>query len=477
MTAKFKKDVLYAGKWRLPDGRDFVVTREEIAHFSQRARDMQAAGLSIPLAWEHQDDAKPMTAAEKKANSAKFNCGWQSDVLPSGNLMETVFEVPVADDAARLPAARFISPEIQNDFVDGTGRLWPGPSITHYAVTARPVQIPQGTFTPVSLSHGRVRLSLEAWDGYDSVRLGADMPFPKKKKKPPVEDDADVTPEADDEGEPQGGQDDDTGAGDDLPGGGDDDADTGIPGADDDGDGDVDDIGEGDDDGNLGLAGGGSSQDARVSELIAHLAEMEHPLVLPPDTDASNLIDRLDTAVLTALAHQGKNPNGEDDEDQDGPGNNNNPNQYTDAAMSTPVMMSQNALTKQVVKLHKKDLDSRIEKLANSGRITRKLAKELQTELTTVRLSLDGDGEPTMALDKNGKAQPCKLVNRIEAYEALDAGMAFTDDDAVRLSLEDLPSDATGTPEDNKKAVEECIQTMSRGAAGRARTKTKKDAE
>ena len=167
--ARFHKDALYSGTFRLADGRKFVCEPHEIEHYARRLKDMVAAGLGVPLSWEHQG-VQPMTAAERRAARAKHVLGWADDATPRGGILDAAFEVPVEADAELMPAVRFISPEITTDFVDGTGRLWPGKSITHFAVTARPVQPGQKAFQraeAATLSLHRVRLSLGDFDMAD----------------------------------------------------------------------------------------------------------------------------------------------------------------------------------------------------------------------------------------------------------------------------------------------------------------------
>ena len=167
--ARFRKDALYAGQWHLPDGRVFRCTPADLRHYRRRAKDMLAAGLSIPVCWNHQDVA-PVTAAERMALRERNTLGWVEDAHDAGPL-EFDIEAPVESDADRLKAVRFVSPEIQTDFRDGTGRLWPGKSITHVAVTGRPVQTGQRPFARLShTQNGQpIRLSLE---GY---RMAEDM--------------------------------------------------------------------------------------------------------------------------------------------------------------------------------------------------------------------------------------------------------------------------------------------------------------
>lgn len=169
----FEKDVLYPGRYRLADGRTVEYSRDDVAHLKQRLKDMAAAGIQVPVAWEHVDEAKPQTAEQRASNRAKWNLGFtlDADETTDGFLVAKV-DVPGEEDAKRLPSVRFASPEIVENFTDGTGKVWPGKSITHIAVTPRPVQHNQQPFKSVQLSGGVVRLSLTDRVGGDdqSVR-------------------------------------------------------------------------------------------------------------------------------------------------------------------------------------------------------------------------------------------------------------------------------------------------------------------
>ena len=170
---KFTKDVLYPGTYRLADGRKVTYTREDCRHLAQRLADMKAAGLGVPVCWEHQD----VEPADRLAHRAKGTLGWadEAKVAPDGYL-EFGVDVPVQADADRMPAVRFVSPEISTDWTDGTGRLWPGKSITHLAVTPHPVQPGQKPFAARLSRGGKVS---------DKVRLslGDVMPDEKDDKK------------------------------------------------------------------------------------------------------------------------------------------------------------------------------------------------------------------------------------------------------------------------------------------------------
>lgn len=185
--AAFTKDVLYPGRYQLADGRWVEYTPDDSAHLAKRMKDMLAAGLSVPMAWEHQEIA-PAGKAQLSAwleKRERGTCGWAEDATVDGEgILGFKVEVPVAEDAKRMPAIRFVSPEIAEDYRDGTGKVWPGKSITHIAVTSRPVQPGQRPFQRLSQGQGgengkRVRLSL------GDFTMADESDKPEGGKKPP----------------------------------------------------------------------------------------------------------------------------------------------------------------------------------------------------------------------------------------------------------------------------------------------------
>ena len=197
--ATFEKDILYPGQVQPPD-LDGSVTftaenaasgvtndgRISVPFLAARMKEMIDAGLQIPVSWEHQPTAKPLTARERneqRAELAKLTLGHatMADMHPEGFASARV-EIPVDEDAKRLRAIRFVSPAIDWDVQDGNGKLWPGPSITHLAATPRPVQHRQKPFQPVKLSQAAtpkrpaIRLSLGSY-----IQLG-ESPMADVKK-------------------------------------------------------------------------------------------------------------------------------------------------------------------------------------------------------------------------------------------------------------------------------------------------------
>lgn len=181
--AKFWKDVLKPGRYLLKNGTVSEFTDADCAHLSRRVGEMLGAGLSIPLVWGHQPGVHAVTPGEQLALDVKSTLGWLegADLTPDGRA-RVLSEVPLEEDARRLGPIRFCSPEILTDWTDGTGRLWPGRSITHVAVTARPVNPDQRPFIPAPPYDG-------AWLSLDDIvtegRKMPDEPPDKGEKKPP----------------------------------------------------------------------------------------------------------------------------------------------------------------------------------------------------------------------------------------------------------------------------------------------------
>lgn len=169
--AIYTKDVLYPGAYRLPDGRRVNYSRQEVERLAKRANEMLAHGLHIPVCWEHQDGIR-VSRAERLADRARLNLGHvvAARAHPEG-FLEIDIDVPNDEDAKRLPSARFVSPQFEFDITDSDDRKWDGRSLTHVAVTPRPVQHRQQPFRPKAqealgvVSRAVERLSLDGYLG------------------------------------------------------------------------------------------------------------------------------------------------------------------------------------------------------------------------------------------------------------------------------------------------------------------------
>lgn len=184
--ASVVKDILYGGTYTLADGRKFVCKPEEIPHYHRRMKDFLSAGIPIPIAWEHQNGFKPKTRQDIETHLAEKTrraLGWAEEaILNPGGFLESKIEIPLEDDRKKLPVVRFVSPTIEYDWTDPTGKTWEGPSITQLAVTTRPVQMNQKPFAlsnkskrqPICLSLASVQLGENAMADEFEADEGAD---------------------------------------------------------------------------------------------------------------------------------------------------------------------------------------------------------------------------------------------------------------------------------------------------------------
>lgn len=325
------KDILYAGRWHCRDGRTFDCPPEKIPYFRQRMADMIAAGLPVPLSWEHQPQLKPGddSSDDARAARAKFALGHASDVRSDAGFLEARLEVPNPDDAKRLPAVRFVSPFIEWDFRDGTGKVWEGPSITHIAVTPRPIQHTQQPFAMSQTADtAPIALSLADYEGPMD-----DDQDPKKKKKPDEPEETEIEGGAETDSEAKTSQ-------------------------------------------AQGLS------DEEVPELVDLLAQ--HKIILGDGVTSANFCDRLKAALHTKAAHDGTGEGGPNNPDMQA--------QATEVGLSaegqTWKTRAERAESK-IVALEQKSLLGRIKQLGTTGRIGKKLCEALETEAGGVSLSLD----------------------------------------------------------------------------------------
>lgn len=177
---KLSKDVLYAGTWRLNDGRLFKCAPSEIPHFAKRMQEMLDCGLNIPLTWEHQENIYAMSQEEMQrrlADQTKATLGWAEKADAKPGVLHAEVNVPGAENAAKLNEIRFVSPTIKNNYVDSKGRLWPGKSIIQLAVTPIPVQHEQRPFRGVA--DAPMNLSMAGFTPDEpQVPLGTDTAHP-----------------------------------------------------------------------------------------------------------------------------------------------------------------------------------------------------------------------------------------------------------------------------------------------------------
>lgn len=408
--ASFTKDVLYPGTYSVADGkggrRKVVFDRAKVELLTQRMKDMLAAGLAIPLAAEHQDRGKPLTAEERKAEWVKkLTLGWAeaAELAPEGYLTTRV-EVPIAEDARRIPAVRFVSPEIVEDFVDGTGRKWPGPSITHLAVTPRPVQQNQKPFQPVQMSC--VRLSLSDYEGEPMDQEPKPNETPKKGEETPS-------------------------------GGGKFSLDELRKVLADDGYGIPDHVTE-PEEFLQHLHTAALSKKAMIDKLVDD-GEEEPNGGEPAPAPADGPIMMSLGGHTFELRRQGKKGGAKKPA---GAGPQNNP---------APADPRTSRLEQALLSQGREAMKTRINSLFSTGRVTKPIKDKLLSECGTVRLSLDDAGQ----LGTNA------VLSKVEAYEELPAGSAWPATGALPEGVRGVePPSGTWNPSDSPAATAEAVDSF-----------------
>lgn len=158
--------------------RRLDVDGKSIDYWLESGQKMLAAGLSVPVPFEHQPEAKPLSAAEKSANTLKNNAGWvngyQKKKIKDGDKeIDALFAtLDIADPAIakKLPnTIRWTSPWFSS-FTAGDGQDYQG-VIGHVALTTRPRITKQ---QPFANSGAALSLALPSpqRDGFSLSRAG-----------------------------------------------------------------------------------------------------------------------------------------------------------------------------------------------------------------------------------------------------------------------------------------------------------------
>lgn len=350
--AKFEKASLYPNQ--LLCGVDGMGQRVYVEYSTQdidallrRLKEMLSHNVQIPVSWDHQPDARLLSLNDYNrmlAEHTRLICGHVTDgyIGSDGSL---VLLTDVKDeDANTIQKVKFASPTIEQDVVDGTGKLWPGLSITQLAVTPRPVQHKQNPFQRIDLGrkHKQVHLS-----------LGVPMADEDYEK-----DDMDTMPE-------------DEGMEDDV------------------------DIEETDD-----MPAMPEEPGSDIAEILDELKN--HDIHLAPGVDKNNFIEHLHTALMTKRAHQGEDMDmgGEDELD----GGAMDDTGLTEETTDAPIMLSlrrenkmlrerNDSLYASIVADKRKTLLKRLGKLEVLRDTDKATYERLEKSLKTVNLSLSPKGK------------------------------------------------------------------------------------
>lgn len=203
-----KKPFIPPGEYWPSDATEPVrVTPERIDHWRKTVNDMVASGLKIPVPYGHRDDAKPLDGIppmppggdDKESWLTKYNAGFVRRFDADGVVIDPASE----DDRRRLGEnVKEISPQINAEWRDGSGRTWPD-CVTHLAAVVHPVVAGQENFISLALrspAAGVLRLSLSQMKKESDVADDAtdesddEMPDDKSPAAEPEADEADESP-------------------------------------------------------------------------------------------------------------------------------------------------------------------------------------------------------------------------------------------------------------------------------------------
>lgn len=381
-----KKAILADGRYESPDG-EVIVTPARRKHWAKQHREMVAAGLAIPGGWDHSDDPKKTTpiAAKNKKRSAAHNVSWLESLKPTsdGNALELAIDFPrQADyDTAEKNLVQ-VSPVIYKEWKDGSGKVWKD-VFTHVDLVTHPVDASQTPFVAPETIACSIRMGLETGKPV-LYRMADDFGDEADDSDPPAETDE-----------------------------------------------------------NPDLPKGNDGDRQQFEAIIAHLSEIG--IALPADTDDSNFIDRLLTALMTfnAQKQQQEEEDNEDDQEEDPMATEASP-QF--AAMS----LRANAAHAYAENLHRQTISTRLDALAKSGRCTPAEVNAQTAHLGAVRLSLTADGKP----------ETSRLEDWIASREALPVGACWDPTQRLRLAAVTETAPPSGTlgeasDEDAEKLVDQ----------------------
>ncbi|HUQ72858.1 MAG TPA: hypothetical protein VM165_25240 [Planctomycetaceae bacterium] len=356
MAKFFKKAMLYAGReYQSPDGT-VSVTSDRLKRWHDGFQKLKENNYVVPADWDHVADlskAAPVAMSKTgKQRSAKNTVGKLHAFNPAPDFSHAEVIVEITDPVAQGRADRnevYISPVIFEKWKDGAGNEY-SDLITHVDIVNHPVDNSQGPFVPVE--PGTLAMG---------IRMGLSPVY-----RLALDDDEDRKPFGDPDGDDEG---------DELPDGNDDPT-------------DVEDKNE-----DMPKVQG----DDKCAEAIrAHLEQLG--LGVPSDWSMTSegadkiLLGCLKTLVNAQQKADAEKASGKGDEDE--PNGDDEMGKLADpgfAAMSLEVKQ----LREQLETTRREKLQSALDGLRDSGRMTAADHAEKSTELSTVRMSLDSKKEPT----------------------------------------------------------------------------------
>lgn len=367
----FKKSILRARKYQSPDG-EINLDSARLKHWQDSFKRMADEGLEVPVAFDHSDDptktlpvtkaeyAKQLSAKNVVGKLADFELGSDAD----GEFAVLTLDIPDEEAAAKAEHNLVdISPVIHERFRDGQKTDWLD-VFGHVDLVVHPVDHKQGEFVPVEAIACGLRMSLKS--GRKSklsgvYRMADDQEIDDSNTDPkPVEENQD------------------------LP------------------------------------AVGKSDDEKRLESVLAYLVELTG-ISLQSDTDGSNFMERLQTALMTAKAVKDKAAeeaaNDEPEEEND-----DMPNALTE---TSPAFA---AMSLQVNRMNQDRIRRELDDCLAAGQITKAEFDKQAAALGQVKMSLDASGQPVAS----------EVEKFIENRKALPRGAAVPFTDRLRMANADL---------------------------------------
>ena len=393
MSGVFSKSMLHLGTYHAPQGV-VVVTPERLKHWEAETARLQSAGYAIPSHFDHgstDDLLKPiemdvLNRGTDRSAQATVGKLRSFKVMPDGNSAEVIVETltPAAKEAVESNAV-FLSPVIYPQWKDGAGNEYRD-VITSFDLVDHPVDYSQTSFVPA------VRMGLK--EQPKPFLLSIQM----ADENDPAVDNAD-TPAADDNSPP--------------------------PAEDKTND---------------------TSSSAKLSGIIAALANLK--VVLAPDTDGTNFIDRLESALLTAAAQDEPESEGEE------------PIDTTPITQADPQIATMSLRIKQLeddkIQSVREQKKAQLQTLLEQGRLTPAEHSALSNQLQAVKMSVVPGKEVSAG----------EIDVWLKARAGLPVGSLWTDEQrtkaATKLSLAEAPESWSPQSSLTPKAVEAGVEALTR---------------
>lgn len=145
---RYWTQLLQPGRYRLSDGRTVEYTRSDCKNAMVQGNRMLSAGLRAPVCWMHDPEAEPAyLSATKQATGAPD--AWMAKGfvgepvkyrLARDGSVEGLLNFHDEKDAEQFRRVGAVSPRVDFDWTDERGKTWKGCTISHVAVTPRPIQ-------------------------------------------------------------------------------------------------------------------------------------------------------------------------------------------------------------------------------------------------------------------------------------------------------------------------------------------------